>query len=80
MEEPAGYVAAVDSRVVAVAWILMATVKTTERVSVAAVSASNVSASAGCGAAMKRLRRRKRGRVLARDGSRVTDRVSAVSH
>jgi hypothetical protein len=44
------------------------------------VSASNVSASAGCGAAMKRLRRRKRGRVLARDGSRVTDRVSAVSH
>ena len=79
MEKPAGYAAALDSRVVAVAWISMVTVRTTVRVSVATVSASNASLSARCCAAMKRLRWRKRGRVLARDGSCVTDRVSAVS-
>ena len=76
MEKAAGYVVAVGSRVVVVAWISTATVKTIVRVSVAAVSGSNASESARCCAAMKSLRRQNRGRVLARGGSRVTDRVS----
>ncbi len=79
MEKAAGYVVAVGSRVVVVAWISTATVKTIARVSVAAVSGSSAGESARCCAAMKGPRRQNGGRGLARGGRRAPGRVRAAN-